>query len=57
MLATNLEIARHLTHVKRNGLADHIGGFYEWVSLIGYSRQHADRLVSFYERITGSSRV
>ncbi|GGF88045.1 hypothetical protein [Paenibacillus abyssi] len=48
----SLAIGAHLAHIKRSGLADEIGGFYEWTASIGYSRQQADRLVRLAELVT-----
>jgi len=56
-LSARLEIGRHLAYVKRNGLADQIGGFTEWAALCGYSRQQADRLVRLAELAEGRPAV
>ncbi|MNV85638.1 hypothetical protein D3C71_1796080 [compost metagenome] len=52
-LSHAISLGRQLAYIKRTGAADHIGGFSEWLSLAGYSRQQADRLVALYERISG----
>ncbi|MCU6709298.1 hypothetical protein M6D81_11330 [Paenibacillus sp. J5C_2022] len=48
-LAARIATGRHLLRVKRLGLADSIGGFNEWISLCGYTRQQADRLMRLAE--------
>lgn len=50
-LSARITIGRELKRVKDGGLADHIGGFTEFIALIGYSRQQADRLVQLAERL------
>ncbi|WP_213529375.1 hypothetical protein [Paenibacillus cisolokensis] len=44
-----LEFGRELKRIKDAGLADHIGGFGEFIALVGLSRQQADRLVRLAE--------
>lgn len=54
-LSALIATGRHLLRVKRLGLADHIGGFSEWIALCGYTRQQADRLVRLAMLAEGST--
>lgn len=51
-LSKNIAAGRHLKSVRDGDLAAHIGGYTEFIALIGYTRQQADRLVQLAERLT-----
>ena len=50
-LTVQLARGAQLKRVRDGGLAESIGGFSEWIALIGMSRKQADRLITLYERV------